>query len=451
MHPNEVARRVLGLFYEIYTSRGGDLTTWSLEYGSSEFATRGLEAKQVRGAFDRLCESGWAKRVGQDGATLTLRGAEAWEHPWQVDSRLRLPAQIEARRQPKQEKAVSTGGIRIFVSHSSEDKELAKSLIQLIEAGLEAPRGTIRCTSVDGYKLDGGDDAPEVLRANLRECDVVLAMLTRASVSSSYVVMELGAAWALAKRAIPLIGHGVTFGDLPGPFKDIHALRMDHDADMGGLIETIGKCTSLPQTSDMPKILAALATFKKALTVSRASEVAPSTLFRESATPDVPVQVTLGYEPIEQTNEFHKGHFVATIRNVGKKELTNWSVQLDVPAPLVTPSQIGSFVPNMSDAKRAVFRPSKTFVDEHHLWPGQTYAFKILYLIGEATQGLRTADVRATAYAGGELLAEATKSVGDLTSFFAAAFVAQREALREMKDSADRSASELAASLVPKR
>jgi hypothetical protein len=79
-----------------------------------------------------------------------------------------------------------------------------------------------------------------------------------------------------------------------------------------------------------------------------------------------------------------------------------------------------------------------------------SYAFKILYVITETAGGLRTVGVRATAYAGGELLAEETKPVGDLTSFFAAAFVAQREALREIKDSADRSASELAASLIPK-
>jgi hypothetical protein len=36
-HPNEAARRVLKLFYDIYLARDGDLTTWWLEYGSDEF------------------------------------------------------------------------------------------------------------------------------------------------------------------------------------------------------------------------------------------------------------------------------------------------------------------------------------------------------------------------------------------------------------------------------
>jgi hypothetical protein len=143
--------------------------------------------------------------------------------------------------------------LRIFISHAGADAELAKALIDLIEAGLEVPTGSIRCTSVPGYKLDGGDDAPEVLRENLKVCSVVVGVLTGRSISSSYVLMELGAAWAFKKRAIPLIGPGATFDNLPGPFKDIHALKMDHDADMSGLLKTLARETGLTETTTCPR------------------------------------------------------------------------------------------------------------------------------------------------------------------------------------------------------
>jgi hypothetical protein len=159
------------------------------------------------------------------------------------------------------EGAPTPTGIRIFISHSSSDRGLAHKLIQLIEAGIECPDRSIRCTSVHGYKLEGGDDGPDVLRANLAECSVVLGVLTKASITSSYVLMELGAAWAFRKKAIPLIGPGAHFGDLPGPFKDIHALKMDDTADMAGLIETLEKHARLRPTSNKPKFQAALDAF----------------------------------------------------------------------------------------------------------------------------------------------------------------------------------------------
>lgn len=171
-------------------------------------------------------------------------------------------------------------GPKIFISHAGGDARIAKALIDLIEAGLEVPTGTIRCTSVDGYKLDGGDDAPEVLRENLKVCSVVLGMLTKTSISSSYVLMELGAAWAFKKRAIPLIGPGATFGDLPGPFRDIHALRMAHEPDMSGLIKTLAKETGFTETNNFPKIIATLKALTETMVLSGALGVSPSAPFR---------------------------------------------------------------------------------------------------------------------------------------------------------------------------
>jgi hypothetical protein len=174
-----------------------------------------------------------------------------------VDAPLEEPAPAAVKT------AVATEqGLRIFISHSSEDVTLADLLIRVLEAGVECPTGTIRCTSVHGYNLEGGDDAPDVLRENLRACPVVLGMITKASKASSYVLMELGAAWAFEKRAIPLIGPGAEFKDLPGPFKDLHALSMSDSANMFGLIKTIMKVTGLKDAQNSPKLAKAVDAFK---------------------------------------------------------------------------------------------------------------------------------------------------------------------------------------------
>ncbi len=215
----------------------------------------------------------------KDGKIAHAKGREDWILPsrqlaeWKTMSRppevrtdhaleiaYPLVRQILQRRNPAAHDRgeVPMSLLRIFISHSYADAELAKRLIHFIEAGLECPHGTIRCTSVQGYKLDGGDDGPDVLRANLKECPVVLGLLTKSSLESAYVLMELGAAWAFDKHAIPLLAPGIPFSKLPGPFKDIHALKLDDLADVAGLIATLAKWTLLPRTGNDAKVQATI-------------------------------------------------------------------------------------------------------------------------------------------------------------------------------------------------
>ncbi|WP_041555413.1 toll/interleukin-1 receptor domain-containing protein [Nostoc sp. PCC 7524] len=54
--------------------------------------------------------------------------------------------------------------IKIFISHSSIDKELVSKLVELFRASLNIPSREIRCTSLDGYRLPGGANFNDQLR-----------------------------------------------------------------------------------------------------------------------------------------------------------------------------------------------------------------------------------------------------------------------------------------------
>lgn len=112
-----------------------------------------------------------------------------------------------------------TRRIRLFVSHSRKDEDLASKLVDVITSGLEVPPGAIRCTSVPGYQLALGTMAPEALRRELGSAACVIAILTPNSVVAEWVLFELGAAWANAKVAIPLLVGGIADSDIPGPFR----------------------------------------------------------------------------------------------------------------------------------------------------------------------------------------------------------------------------------------
>jgi peptidoglycan-associated lipoprotein len=148
--------------------------------------------------------------------------------------------------------------VKIFISHAHADQLLADALIHLLEVGLEIPDGGIRCTSADGHGLEGGESTASALRADLRDAAVVLGILTPSALSSTYVLMELGAAWAFEKAPVPILAGGLTPGGLPGPFADVHALRIDHPPDMADLLETVSARTQLPKRASAAKVQVAL-------------------------------------------------------------------------------------------------------------------------------------------------------------------------------------------------
>jgi hypothetical protein len=169
------------------------------------------------------------------------------------------------------------------VSHASGDKAIVRKLVQVIEAGLEVPEGSVFCSSVDGFGLDGGDDTPEVIRANLKGCSVVIAVITPNSLASKWVLLELGAAWVLGKKAIPLIAPGASFDDLPGKFKDINALPMGDGPKMAGLVDTLARYASLSKRNNGARLRAALDEFAGELRTGPAPAISPVTAASEPA------------------------------------------------------------------------------------------------------------------------------------------------------------------------
>lgn len=133
--------------------------------------------------------------------------------------------------------------IEVFISHAAKDAAFAKALVDCLEGCLDLPEPAIRCTSVPGYRLAPGDVSDEVLRSNLEKCSVVIGLLTENSLSSAYVIMELGAAWALQKTTCVILAPNVDFARIVGPLNRLHAIKADSDHDIASLMEVIGEKT----------------------------------------------------------------------------------------------------------------------------------------------------------------------------------------------------------------
>ena len=130
--------------------------------------------------------------------------------------------------------------IQAFISHSSRDHELLDRLIKLVRSATRLPSDLIRCTSLDGYRLAGGASTDEVLRREIHESTAFVALLTPNSISSIYVLFELGARWATRKPLIPLIAGGTAQDLLQGPLAGLSALSCDSEDQLCQFIEELG-------------------------------------------------------------------------------------------------------------------------------------------------------------------------------------------------------------------
>jgi len=140
----------------------------------------------------------------------------------------------------------------VFISHASEDKRLAATLVELLRTALDIPAEKILCTSVDGYRLQAGADTDDALRAAVLQSKTLVGIITRASQKSSYVLFELGARWGTNKHLIPLTAKGVSAGELKGPIAGKNALDCSSRPGVQQLIGDLG--TILEMEVERPEV-----------------------------------------------------------------------------------------------------------------------------------------------------------------------------------------------------
>ncbi|EKE84251.1 hypothetical protein A10D4_06146 [Idiomarina xiamenensis 10-D-4] len=136
--------------------------------------------------------------------------------------------------------------MKVFVSHSSADKAIAETFVQLVRGALNISSKEIRCTSVEGYKLPAGSESSEQLRSEVFGCDLFIALLSPASMQSVYVMFELGARWGTKRYFAPIMVAGTTPGDLKPPLSGVHAIDGTSESDVHQLLADMGAKLSLP-------------------------------------------------------------------------------------------------------------------------------------------------------------------------------------------------------------
>ncbi len=144
------------------------------------------------------------------------------------------------KKAPPSKKSNGGAGIKIFISHSHSDKEVARALVHYLLAALDVTREEIRCTSVAGHGLPYGQTIHERLREDIDDALGFLALLTAESLDSTWVKFELGGAWVKRLGVIPILGPGLTLEDHRlGPLAQLPCISVDQDNFLESLADAI--------------------------------------------------------------------------------------------------------------------------------------------------------------------------------------------------------------------
>ena len=99
-------------------------------------------------------------------------------------------------------RAGTAKGYLVFISHSTKDRWIARQIANVIE---EKGRKYGIKTFLDEKDIEGGESISELIRKNIQECSEFLVLLSRYSIDRPWVLIEIGAAWALGKRIVAII------------------------------------------------------------------------------------------------------------------------------------------------------------------------------------------------------------------------------------------------------
>jgi hypothetical protein len=139
--------------------------------------------------------------------------------------------------------------VDIFISHSGDDSQLARQLVDLLRSSLNLRAEQIRCTSVDGHRLPGGADTDEQLREEILAARAFIGVLSSFSLASAYVLFELGARWGAKRPLIPLLAPGTGYQSLRGPLTGLNALTCESAAQLHQLVSDVAETLGIKAES----------------------------------------------------------------------------------------------------------------------------------------------------------------------------------------------------------
>ena len=129
---------------------------------------------------------------------------------------------------------------RVFISHSSKNKELVERFVEFLQLGMGVIKEDIFCTMFPEH-LTTGKEFMDKIRTELQECETVISIITEEYLQSAFCLIEMGAAWAMSKNYFPLIT--VPYECLKGtPLYGLQMRKLYKEDDISTIYDELYEC-----------------------------------------------------------------------------------------------------------------------------------------------------------------------------------------------------------------
>jgi hypothetical protein len=159
--------------------------------------------------------------------------------------------------------SVETRGARsVFVSHVNEDRAVAAWLQEQLRLDFLDEIDVFVSSERDGH---AGDNWLATIDEALHSCGVLVALCSPVSVHRPWVNFELGAAWILRKRIVPVCHAGLTPEDLKIPLSLLQGVTLTQPEGIESLYGTLARQLGFQRTprrdfaqlaADVPAVVA---------------------------------------------------------------------------------------------------------------------------------------------------------------------------------------------------
>jgi hypothetical protein len=144
---------------------------------------------------------------------------------------------------------------RLFVSHISEEAEIAALLKQTIEEDFLDLVKLFQSSDIGS--IVAGDDWLAAVQQALQDAKAVIVLCSHASIQRPWVQFELGAAWSRQVPIIPICHSGMRAADLPMPLSRKEAVELAAPDGFARLYQAIASIIDLgriPVPDNLPEL-----------------------------------------------------------------------------------------------------------------------------------------------------------------------------------------------------
>jgi len=117
----------------------------------------------------------------------------------------------------------------VFVSHATVDSELVEQFVDIILKNCGLTEADIFVSSIPGMDIPAGRDLLAAVRTEVSETTLVIALITPTYPTRPVCVAELGAAWGVAGKLLPILAPGINRNQLDGVLTGMKVEYLDQE------------------------------------------------------------------------------------------------------------------------------------------------------------------------------------------------------------------------------